>query len=167
MAVSDAFHHRIKAAQRDLITRCGGIMRAVEITNFSKSQVGRWNSPTDAELMPVNAIVALEEDAGVALVTAVLAEANGRRLTDPDEERAAEAGLLRSVSEMMRHWGEFGNAFGNSIADGNVTPTEATTCERPLAKLEAAISEVHRSLAAIKANGGGAAKLRVVADDQP
>jgi hypothetical protein len=55
----DAFLYRIKAAQRDLIDRCGGIKRVVELVSSSKSEVGRWNNGGDPDLMPVGAIAVL------------------------------------------------------------------------------------------------------------
>lgn len=158
----DAFLYRIKAAQRDLIERCGGIMRVVEKSGYSKSEVGRWNNGSEPDLMPVGAIALLERDCGQALVTAVLAETNGRRLTDPDEARKAEINVLTGHAEVMRRQAEAANALAVAIADGNVTPSEATTVDRSLASVEAAISELRASLAVIKASGGVKAGLKVV-----
>ncbi|MCO5153360.1 MULTISPECIES: hypothetical protein [unclassified Shinella] len=163
--MSDPFLYRVKAAQRDLIERCGGILRVEAISGFSKSQVGRWNNPSDPDLMPIGAVRALESDCRVALVTAVLAEANGRRLTDPEDERAQHACVMISHAELMRQAAELANGMALAIADGQVTPTEAQTVDRLAAGLERAASDLRAALAAIKARGGARAELRVVGDE--
>jgi hypothetical protein len=164
--MSDAFLYRVKAAQRDLIERCGGILRVEAISGFSKSQVGRWNNPSDPDLMPVGAVRALEADCRVALVTAVLAEANGRRLSDPDAERAADVCVMLSHAELMRQAAELANGMAVAIGDGQVTPAEAQTIDRLAAGLERAASDLRAALATIKARGGAAAGLRVVSEAQ-
>jgi hypothetical protein len=161
----DAFLYRVKAAQRDLIERCGGIMRVVDKSGYSKSEVGRWNNGSEPDLMPVGAIAALERDCGQALVTAVLAEANGRRLTDPEAARRAEVNVLTSHAELMRQSAELANAIAVAIADGAVTPSEATTVDRVAASLERAASELRASLAVIKADGGAKAELKIVGSE--
>lgn len=160
----DAFLFRVKAAQRDLIERCGGIMRAVDKTGYSKSEVGRWNNGAEPDLMPVGAIAMLERDCGHALVTAVLAETNGRRLSDPDEGRKADVNVLVSHAELMRQSAEVANAVAVAIADGHVSPSEATTVDRIAGNMERAVSDLRASLAVIKARGGVAAGLKVVGE---
>lgn len=164
MSVTDAWFHRVKAAQRDLIKLAGGIDRAAELTSVSKSHIGRMNNPTDGDLMPVSVIVALEADTGHPLVTAVLAETNGRRLTDPDAERAADVSVLSAHAELMRQAAELANGMAVAIADGRVTPSEAQTVDRVCAGLQIATSELRATLAAIKAKGGAAAALRLVGE---
>lgn len=162
--MSDPFLYRVKAAQRDLIERCGGILRVETISGFSKSQVGRWNNPSDPDLMPIGAVRALEADCGVALVTAVLAEANGRRLSDPDAERAADVCVMLSHAELMRQSAELANGMAVAISDGRVTPAEAQAIDRHAASLERAASDLRAALATIKARGGVAAGLRIVSE---
>ncbi len=163
--MDDAFLYRIKAAQRDLINRCGGIMRVVDLTGFSKSEVGRWNNAGDPDQMPLGPIVVLEKDCGYALVTGVLADANGRRLTDPEEDRRAGMSLMSALAEVQRQIGELVTAAGAAIADGFVTPTEGASIDRPAAKAEQAISDLRAAVAVIKSQGGVKAGLRVVGED--
>lgn len=162
----DAFLFRVKAAQRDLIERCGGIERVVTICGFSKSQVGRWNSPNDPDLMPIGAVVALERDCGQALVTSVMAQANTRRLTDPDIERAQEVCLIRNHSELMRKSAELAHTVAMAIEDGQVSPSEASSIDRVAAALEHAASNLRAGCAVIKARGGQASQLRVVGEGE-
>lgn len=164
MSFSEAWFHRVKAAQRDLIKLAGGIERAAEVTSISKSHIGRMNNPADGELMPLAAVVMLEADCGQPLVTAVLAETNGRRLTDPEAERAADVSVLSMHAELMRQSAELANGMAIAIADGRVTPAEAQSVDRICSSLQAATSELRAALAAIKAKGGASAALRVVGE---
>lgn len=164
MSFSEAWFHRVKAAQRDLIKLAGGIERAAEVTSISKSHIGRMNNPADGELMPLAAVVMLEADCGQPLVTAVLAETNGRRLTDPEAERAADVSVLSMHAELMRQSAELANGMAIAIADGRVTPAEAQSVDRICSSLQAATSELRAALAAIKAKGGASASLRVVGE---
>lgn len=163
--MSDAILYRLKAAQRDLIERCGGIVRCELITGFSKSQVGRWNNPNDPDLMPLGAIVSLEADCKQPLVTGVLAENSGRRLSDPDAERAQEINMLTAYADVMRQSADFAHSVALAIADGRVTATEAHTLDRPAAAMEEGLRRVRMSLATIKAVGGVKASLSVVSGE--
>lgn len=158
----DAFLYRVKAAQRDLIERCGGIARAELITGFSKSQVGRWNNPNDPDLMPIGAVRALEADCGAPLITRVMAEANGRRLSDPDEDRKADASIMVAHAELMLQSAELSRSMAAAIGDGHVSPSEATSVDRIASSLEKAASDLRASLATVKARGGEKAALSIV-----
>lgn len=161
----DAFLYRIKAAQRDLIERCGGITRVVDKSGYSKSEVGRWNNGAEPDLMPVGAIMVLERDCRHALVTAVLAETNGRRLSDPEEARKHEINVLTAHAEVMRQSAELANSIAMAIADGQVTPSEATTVDRVASAMERAASDLRASLAVIKSSGGVRSGLKIVGDE--
>jgi len=163
--MSDAFLFRMKAAQRDLIERCGGIKRVVVLANSSNGNVGRWNNPGDPDLMPVNVIRVLEADCGVPLITGVMAEASGRRLTDPEAEREADVCVLQSHAELMRQSAELANAIAMAISDGRVSPAEAHRIDRQASELERASSNLRAALATIKALGGTQAALRIVGDE--
>lgn len=162
--MNDALPYRIFAAQRDLIERCGGIQRAADKTGYSKTEAGRWNGGANPDYMPLGAVVTLEADCGYALVTAVLAEANGRRLTDPDDERRAERDMMAAHAEKLRLGAESALAVAQSILDGVVTPSEAAIVDKRLAAEERSISEMRVALAAIKARGGDRAGLRLVGE---
>ncbi|MEO2038943.1 MAG: phage regulatory CII family protein [Martelella sp.] len=166
MQISNAWHYRIKAAQEDLIEAAGRIERAAEKSGYSKSEVGRWKNRADPSLMPINAVIALEADTGMPLVTAAMAELAGRRLSDPEAERASEVSVLQTHAELMHQTGELANTMAQAIADGKVTPTEAHAVDRVVRKLETAASELRSSLATVKAMGGTSAQLRVVGDGE-
>ena len=101
---------RIKAAQHQLIALCGGIDDCVEVGNFGRSTVGRWYDLGDPTLMPLNAVIALEAHCGQPIVTAALAEINGRRLAAPDGEAASQISVMNHHAEAIVHAGELMSA---------------------------------------------------------
>ncbi|EDQ33925.1 hypothetical protein HPDFL43_05710 [Hoeflea phototrophica DFL-43] len=147
----NSWFYRIKAAQRDLIALSGGIERAAEISGFSKSHVGRWNNAQDTDLMPLNAVLVLEEHCGVALVTSVMAELNGRRLIDESEGAGASADVLSAYAETVRHAGEMMSAGAIALADGKVTAAEAISVDRAVSVLERGLADFRQTLARVRA----------------
>lgn len=158
--ISTAWQHRIKSAQRDLISRCGGIERAAEITSFGKSNVGRWNSPTDPDLMPLNAVLALEADAGVALVTSVMAGLNGRRLAEPDSDGRGPAAVFAMHAEAVRAAGDLMSAGAQAFADGVLTPAEMAVLDRAAGHVEVALGELRKAIGHGKADGPQIVKFK-------
>lgn len=153
MEITPAWFHRLKAAQRDLISLCGGIERSAGLTSMSKSQVGRWNNPADVEIMSVPAALLLEADCGQPLFTAVMAGLNGRRLTDPDADAATAGNLLASHAEVVRTFAELMTQSAQSLADGSVSPAEAQAWDRALSQLEQAVAAGRKATACARATG--------------
>lgn len=159
---SSAWFHRIKAAQRDLIRLVGGIDRAAEISSVSPSHIGRMNNPRDTDLMPISVVYALESECGVPVVTSAMAELNGRRLTDPENDKAIGQGVVVAYSEMVRRAGDLISGGAVAISDMVVTPAEATKMDRDAAELQEGIAILRKALAAVKASGGEKFGLHVV-----
>lgn len=151
--ISDAWFYRLKAAQRDLIKMVGGIERAAEITSISKSHVGRWNNATDTDLMPMPAVLLLEAECGVPLLTTVMAELNGRRLADPDVDGGSSGSVLSRHAEAMRQAAELMATGAAAFADGKLTPAEAQDMDRAASTMERGIAELRKALAGARANG--------------
>lgn len=154
MGIPDSWFHRLKAAQRDLIARCGGIERAGEISSSSKSHVGRWNNPTDPDLMPISAVLALEADCGVALVTAAMASLTGRRLVEPDAPGDGAAAVFRRHAEATGKAGELMAMGAAAFADGKLTPTELAQLDRASREVEEALGKLRIAIGQGKAEGG-------------
>ena len=151
----NAWFYRLKAAQRDLVALSGGIERAAEITSISKSHVGRWNNAQDTDLMPLNAVLVLEEHCGVAVVTSVMAELNGRRLAgDAADQGARSSDVLSSCAETVRHAGEVMSAGANALSDGQVTPAESMRIDRAVSLLERECASLRITLSRLRAGEG-------------
>ncbi|MBY2911383.1 hypothetical protein [Rhizobium leguminosarum] len=161
---SDAWFHRIKSAQRDLIKLVGGIERAAEISSVSPSHIGRMNNARDVDMMPLSVVYALESECGVPVVTQAMAELSGRRLSDPDAELKAHIGVIASYSGVLQKAAALMATGAAAIADANVTFTEAHAMDRDAAELERGISGFRQALAVVKASGGGRAELKVVGE---
>lgn len=161
----DAFLFRLKAAQFDLIEACGGIARSAEKCSNGTSTVGRWYDRNDPTIMPIPAAIKLEADCGRAYVTAVMAGENGRRLTDPDSEKAEQVNILTSHAAVMQKMAALATDVAIAIGDGHVSPTEAHLIDRGAADVERSLSDLRLSAAAVRSRGGEKAGLRVVGED--
>jgi len=150
--ISDAWFHRIKAATRDLVKACGGLDRSGEVASLGKSTIGRYQSSTDPDIIPLPAALALEAECGIPYITAVMAELNGRRLNDPDAAQGATvACVARGHAEVMRSSAEVGAAAADALSDLTMTPVEADIVDRQLADLIDKATEQRQRLAAVKA----------------
>jgi len=165
--ITDAWFHRVKAAQRDLIRLVGGIDRAAEISSVSSSHIGRMNNPRDTDLMPLSVVLALEADCGIPVVTSAMAELNGRRLSDPEAERRADLSVLTSYAEVARRAADVISGGAIALGDSVVTPAEAAKMDRDAAELEREIAAFRQSLAVVKARGGEKTGLRIVGGEGP
>jgi len=156
--LTDTLFYELVAAQRDLIKFVGGIARAAEITSMSKSEAGRWNT---VDLMTMPMVALLEADCRQAPVTAVMARVTGRRLSDPDAQACAGAGLPSNYADTARKAAELMARGALALADGRVTVAEAVDMDRAASDLIAAAGELRRAAAGVRAAGlaivGGAA----------
>lgn len=162
---SEAWFHRVKAAQRDLIKLAGGIDRAAEISSVSPSHIGRMNNPRDTDLMPLSVVFALESECGVPVVTQAMAELSGRRLSDPEAEQKANVNVLTSYSNVLQRAAALMSSGAAAMADAFVSPAEAHTMDRDASAIERGLSEFRQALAVIKAQGGVKAGLKLVGGD--
>jgi hypothetical protein len=157
--ISDAWFHRIKASTRDLVKACGGVVRAGEICHASKTEVSRWQSATDGDVIGIAAALALVAECGVAYVTSAMADIHGQRLTDPANEPqkasavfARHAEFIRAVSEAI--------AVGATVqADGDLTAAEAEQIDRQYSEALRRLNDARMAVAAFKGGQGG---LKVV-----
>lgn len=157
--ISDAWFHRVKSATRDLVKLSGGVIRAGEIAGVSKSEVSRWQTATDPDIISLPSALALESECGVPLVTTAMAELNGRKLSDPHAAEVTTC-LLGAYTDVAQGLSEYLMAMSTALADGKFTPAEAETVDRTLSGCVQKIASLRHVLAGIKA--GGTATLRVV-----
>lgn len=157
---ANARHFLLKAKQRDLIAACGGIERAAGVCNFGKSTVGRWANADSPELMPLEAVFALEEECGRHDMSEAIAALRGRRFADAAVSPQANASVMARHAEAMVQMGELMQTGAMAFADGRLTPAEAVGMDRAAATLERALADYRQSLAGVRADGG----LRVVGE---
>lgn len=147
--ISDAWFHRVKAATRDLVKACGGIVRAGEIAHASKSEVGRWQHAGDPDVIPLSAVLALEAECALPLVTSAMADLHGQRLVG--DEPASVAAIASHHADALRSFADLVSEGAAALADGRITPAEATTLDRIAGDVERAMGPLRRALAAAQA----------------
>lgn len=152
-AISEAWFHRIKAATRDLVKACGGIERAAEIASMSRGHMGRFHSPGDEDIITISAALALEAECGRPYVTRVMADLNGRGLTDPEASSDITGCVDVLHNAAMSEFVELTAEILAAKADGQISPAEAEMVDRRAADVERAMADLRRKLAAKKAGG--------------
>lgn len=151
---ANARHFRIKAAQRDLISAAGGIVRAAQITNFSKSEVGRWNDIDSPDWMDLVAVDKLEAETGLRVFTQAWVETRGLKLADVEPDADKVAGLAIEVAGLVADFSTLMGEWAVTSADGHATTNEAIRLRRQLPALRERISRLEGILAAVQAEGG-------------
>ncbi|SHE66821.1 hypothetical protein SAMN02745157_0672 [Kaistia soli DSM 19436] len=154
--ISDAWFHRVKSATRDLVQACGGVVRTGEIAHASKSEVSRWQTATDESIIPLAAVLVLEADCDLPLVTTVMADLGGRRLAEPDPDSGA-AMVLGPYADVMQAASELLSSTSAAVRDGKLTVAEIEIMDRNAAALERAAASFRLATAAAK--GGPALKV--------
>lgn len=151
--LTNAWFHQVKAANRKLIKKNGGIEAAAELTSLSKSQIGRCHSDSDTELLPVPAILRLEAECGDPVVTRVMAAQHGCKLTDPREKSSDSACLLRESLELSARANEYQRNAAIAFSDLVVSPTEARKGISDLNAIVEKATELGKLYAAVLADG--------------
>ncbi|MBD8556880.1 hypothetical protein IFT84_20430 [Rhizobium sp. CFBP 8762] len=164
-AMTDAWFHQLKAANRQLIKKNGGIEPSAELTSLSKSQIGRCNSSNDTELLPIPAVLRLEMECEDPVVTRVMAALNGCKLTDPKAIVGEGACLLRESMELSTRQNAYQMNASIAFADLNVSPNEGRKCMSDLDRVIEQATALKREYATIVAKGGvDAPALRIVGE---
>lgn len=151
---ANARHFRLKAAQRDLIAACGGIVRAAAICGYSKTEVGRWNNPDSPDIIALPAVDALQAECGRDFVLEALAENWGRKLVDEKLEPSIIECMLAKFSDVLQKAGEFSQSSAMAFADGKVTVTEAVDIDKHASELIDALHAMRKSTANARGAGG-------------
>jgi hypothetical protein len=149
--ISDAWFFRVKAATRDLVARCGGVVRAGELAMVSKTEISRWQSVGEEGIISITAALALEAECGMPLVTAVMADLHGRRLSDQTAPGEAASCLFRDYGDLMRQSAEVASTMADALSDGTVTPAEAERVDGAARNLATALDAMRKSLATVRA----------------
>ncbi len=136
---------RLKAAMHDLIEMAGGIERAAVQCGYSKSSVHRWASREHPDMMPVNAIVALEADTGTALITAALCAINGMETIPAIRSAPHVMGAYVNVAKASA---VLGAEMAVAVRDGILTPLEQDNIDHAAAEVGSAAEHLRGSIAA-------------------
>ena len=148
----------LKAKQRDLIAACGGQIRAAGICHYGKSTVGRWADANSPELMPLDAVFALEEECGRFDVSEAIAAARGRRFAEAEVSATDNLCVMASHADAVVQMGELMTAGAIAFADGKLTPSRRPRSTGVV--VGRAFARDYRRIVAAVRGQGGASLLR-------
>lgn len=118
-------YKRLGRRQRELITECGGIKCAAELTRVEQAHIGRFHNRNAAEQMPVDVVADLEKDAGEPIVSRALVQLLGYEVVKLPEGRW-EGDINQQLAAMFKEVGEVTQKIGQALADdGCVSRSEA------------------------------------------
>lgn len=152
--LTNAWFYQLKAANRSLIKKNGGIEGSAEITSLSKSQIGRCHNDSDTELLPIPAVLRLEAECGDPVVTRIMAGLHGRKISDPDSDTLDGRCLMRANAELSKLFGEYGTNIAVALSDLHVSRAEGSRGIKDLLAIRDQIEELVRILAGTQAAGG-------------
>jgi len=148
--IPDQWFHRIKAATRDLVKMCGGIDRAVKITQLSATSLSRFQSANHADIISIAGALALEMECGQRLITSAMAEMHGCQLSEAGDDAAIALAAFAGVAEAVRGASDLMAASADAAPDGKLTPAEAERLDRAASSIETSIAPLRQTLAAAK-----------------
>lgn len=154
-SLTNAWFYQLKAANRLLIKKNGGIEAAADITSLSKSQIGRCNNDGDTELLPIAAALRLEAECGDPVITRAMAALHGRKISDPDAATDNGACLLRGSLDIGAKAGEYQRNAALAFSDLKVTRAEAAQGVRDIQALIESAQEQLKLYTAVLADGKG------------
>lgn len=160
--MTNAWFHRMKAANRQLIKSNGGIEACAEMISMSSTQIGRCHSDKDPDLLPIHVVIQLEAECGTLYVTQAMAELQGCALSDPREKPVDGRCLMRDNAELQQVNSEYQARLYGRTADNVFTPSEALATLRDLQPLKTKISDLETNLTEIIAKGGLKTDLKLV-----
>ncbi len=152
--LTNAWFYRLKAANRLLIKKNGGIEACAELTSLSKSQIGRCNSDSDTELLPVPAVMRLEAECGDFAVTRAQAELHGCKISDPRMFESDGQCLMRENAELAKRTAEYQGNAALALSDLKVTKAESAQAIRDLQAIVDKASDLIRAHSSAIVAGG-------------
>lgn len=154
----DAWFWRVKAAQRDLIAQCGGVVRSAEIAGCSSSWVGKCNTANEDAFLSAPQKRALEADAGEPVVSRVECELLGFAVAAPGAAGAVSPGdAFAAHAELVGEFGALLSGFSERVRDGDFSRGDGSATDRDLSDIIRAAEDFRRVIAAHAAKAEGSA----------
>ena len=119
----------LKASFRDLVDAVGGNVRAAKVSRADGARLSRYGSIHESMHAPIDVVMDLEQEAlkagGEPLGTRALAEHHCFNLV-PKAKADTSIDFTAHLGAVAKETGEAISTLGIAIADGHVTPQEAT-----------------------------------------
>lgn len=132
----------LKAAFRRLVERCGGVELAAQVARVSAATISNWQGQNTDNFPPIHALLALEEVAGVAEVSKMMA---GMVETDPVASTPAD--MLSGVGHVAGHFGTVAQAISAALVDGHLDAGERMAISGITSKMLEAAQALHKMAA--------------------
>jgi hypothetical protein len=153
--IRDEWFFRIKTATRALVKMIGTHEDAGLVAGVSKSQMHRWASPTDPELITLTAAMKLEAESGMPCVTEVMADRLGNHLAKSNGS-AVPSCMMTAFAGVADEFGDVAGRVAAALHDGDISPNEHTAISDALTQLSQAVSAAQ----------GAGARLRAVVENR-
>jgi hypothetical protein len=154
MTEREPWFHRVKAAQRDLIARCGGIERAAEVGEVAVSQMGRFNNVGADDLMGARVKSRLEAYAGDPVVSRVECEWLGWKVEpaglSPELLSGSKADHHARLMKPIVEAGDATRAYLDGMKDGEFSPADCAAYDKELSELADAVQQARLANAALR-----------------
>ncbi len=133
-------YNSVKTAFKLLVQQLGGIDAAASCTRVGRSQISEYGLTASDKTVPADVIMDLEAIAGVPMVTAALARAQGYGLVmiEPKRARGELAVLLARIGQDA---GELFATAASALAHKRPTPAERQALLRELDDLRRTADE--------------------------
>jgi len=144
----------LKAGFRELVKLVGGQDYAARLLGVSQSRISENAAPHQPDCTArIHHIAALEAEAGVPVVTRILAELAGHELVPLGTFKTEDPHI--HLARIIKDAGEVSIAISQALADGRISPAEARTLKQ---EAEEAIQTLHAFIDSMNAVllGGGA-----------
>jgi hypothetical protein len=160
--MSNAWFHKLKNANRQLIKHNGGIEECAKIISLSSTQIGRCHNDKDPDLLQINHAIQLEVECGNYYVTRAMAELHGCQLHDPTERPIDGRCVMRDNAELQIKNSELQVGLHAAASDNVITATEALRALRDLQPVKQKVADLETGLTEILAKGGIKGDLKLV-----
>jgi hypothetical protein len=115
----------LKAATRRATAEGGTLAEVAKHTRTHASQLSKYGNPNEQDFAPIDVAMDLDALAGDDRILRAWAEMRGYELVK-DEKGVAVESMAQHVGSVGRESGELISEMCGAIADGKVTPNEAT-----------------------------------------
>lgn len=124
---------------RRLIDIVGGLESASRICGVGKTVLSNYQNPFKPETMPGKVMSALQIAGGTTLYS-------DAQRGEVDQPETVSADPMHHACGLVREAADALGAIERALADGQVSPSDFSTCDRELADLEARIPIIRAGL---------------------
>lgn len=142
----------LKAATRRATIEAGTLADVAKRTRIDATRISKAGNPNENEFLPLDVAMDLDALAGDDRILRAWAELRGYDLVK-DEKGVAIEDMARHVGSVGKESGELISEMCSAVADGKVTPAEASRIENAAEDVKDNIVRLQDDCRRIRANG--------------